>query len=464
MSWPAGTTDGLLAGRYRLESRIAVGGMGEVWRGVDTVLGRAVAVKCLKPEYVGDPEFRERFRGEARHAAGLSHPGIASVYDYGEQLEPEKAAWLVMELVDGEPLSALLHRQGALDPDAALSIVGQAAMALEAAHLAGVVHRDVKPGNLLVRPDGVVKVTDFGIARATNAVPITRTGTMVGTAYYMSPEQASGAPVTPASDVYSLGVVAYECLAGRRPFPGDNAVAVATAHLHDPAPPLPDHLPAQVRALVSRAMEKDPSRRPAHAGELGRTALGLRSALSAGSDATTRLTPDSSPALTRILSTVGPAVAVLDRPARRLPDLSPGRNHRRAVRLASALLAVVVIGLSLRSCGAGGGAPTVVAPSATASSTTTSSTTASSPTAVSVVSASYVGQDPAAVSAALTELGLQPTLTSDGSGSPAGTVGSVSPAGQLAPGSPIVVHVVPAAAPLPAPANGKGKRGKGKHG
>ncbi|MCU1672206.1 MAG: serine/threonine protein kinase, partial [Frankiales bacterium] len=279
MTAPAGCVDGVLAGRYRLDERIAVGGMGEVWRGQDTVLGRLVAVKCLKPEYVHDPEFSERFRAEARHAAGLSHPGIANVYDYGEQSEPEQAAWLVMELVDGEPLSTLLHRKGAMTADQALDVVGQAAMALEAAHVAGVVHRDVKPGNLLVRPDGVVKVTDFGIARATDAVPLTQTGTVVGTAYYLSPEAASGQPVTPASDVYSLGVVAYECLSGQRPFPGDNAVAVALAHLRETPPPLPGSVPSAVQDLVFRAMEKDPALRPVHAGDFGREAQALRAGL-----------------------------------------------------------------------------------------------------------------------------------------------------------------------------------------
>src|SRR4051812_31725747 len=223
-------------GRYTLQQRIAVGGMGEVWRAQDEVLGRAVAVKVLKEEYAADPNFLSRFRNEARHAAGLSHPGIANVFDYGEVGD---TAYLVMELVAGEPLSALLGREGRLDAGRTLDIVGQAALALQAAHDAGVVHRDVKPGNLLVRPDGGVKVTDFGIARATDATPLTRTGLLVGTAAYVSPEQAGGRTVTPASDIYSLGVVAYECLAGRRPFVADSPMAVAMAHLNDTPPALP---------------------------------------------------------------------------------------------------------------------------------------------------------------------------------------------------------------------------------
>jgi serine/threonine-protein kinase len=442
----------LLAGRYRLEERIAVGGMGEVWRAEDTLLGRTVAVKCLKPEYVGDAEFSARFRAEARHAAGLSHPGIASVYDYGEQTEPEPAAWLVMELVAGEPLSALLRRDGALPVDRALDVVGQAALALEAAHTAGVVHRDVKPGNLLVRPDGVVKVTDFGIARATDAVPITRTGTVVGTAFYLSPEQASGGVVTPASDVYSLGVVAYECLTGARPFPGDNPVAVASAHLHQSPPPLPDHLPEPVRALVASALAKDPADRPAHAGELGRTALALRAELAESTTTVLPVDGGADPATTRVLP-VADAPAV---PPRRRSLPAPARNHQRTVRLAAAMLALVLLALAIRSW-SGAGEPTP-APRASAS------TAASAPTRVTVVASAYLGRPAAEVRAALVALGLKPSYAYDGAGGPAGTVRGVSPTGALAPGSAVTISVVPAPSPEPAKDAGSdaGKPGRGK--
>ncbi|ONH30588.1 serine/threonine-protein kinase [Pseudofrankia asymbiotica] len=268
----------VLDNRYRLDGRIATGGMGEVWRGVDQTLGRPVAVKLLRPEYASDESFLVRFRGEARHAARLSHPGIASVYDYGEvaTVDDHPTAYLVMELVEGEPLSAVLHREKRLSPERMLDVLGQSADALEAAHALGIVHRDIKPGNLLIRTDGAVKVTDFGIARAVDAAPLTATGIMMGTAYYVSPEQASGRPVTPASDVYSLGVVAYECLAGRRPFDDRNPIVVVMAHQQDTPPPLPNDVPYQVRALVEQAMAKNPARRPSSAGAFARSAAGIR--------------------------------------------------------------------------------------------------------------------------------------------------------------------------------------------
>ncbi|MCK9932958.1 serine/threonine protein kinase [Frankia sp. Mgl5] len=277
----AASPNTVLDNRYRLDGRIATGGMGEVWRGLDQTLGRPVAVKLLRPEYASDESFLVRFRGEARHAARLSHPGVASVYDYGEvsTADDYPTAYLVMELVEGEPLSALLHREKRLSPDRMLDILGQSADALQAAHALGVVHRDVKPGNLLLRTDGAVKVTDFGIARAVDAAPLTATGIMMGTAYYVSPEQASGRPVTPASDVYSLGVVAYECLAGRRPFDDRNPIVVVMAHQQDTPPPLPSDIPYQVRALVESAMSKDASRRPSSAGAFARSAASIRRSL-----------------------------------------------------------------------------------------------------------------------------------------------------------------------------------------
>ena len=250
-------------GRFRLESRIATGGMGEVWRATDTTLGRTVAVKLLKHEYADDATFRTRFAAEAQHAAALHHPGVAAVYDFGEGTSGDDGPrpYLVMELVDGQPLSALIRPGQPLDPEATRDLMAQAADAIGAAHDAGIIHRDVKPANLLVTPDRRVKITDFGIARATEGMALTQTGQVMGTPQYLSPEQAQGGRATPASDVYSLGVVTFECLTGLRPFTGESPVATALAHLREPVPPLPESVPRDLAAVVTRAMSKDPTER-----------------------------------------------------------------------------------------------------------------------------------------------------------------------------------------------------------
>lgn len=275
MSVRAGTQ---LDGRYLLAERIAVGGMGEVWRATDEVLGRAVAVKVLRAELEEDDAFRKRFRAEARTAGGLPHNGIAAIFDYGETtvapdgtspavgpVQGDGIAYLVMELVPGESLSSILLRERSLSPQQALTLIAQAARALHAAHTRGVIHRDVKPANLMVTPEGRVKVTDFGIARPVDHEPLTMTGQVMGTAHYLAPELARGLDASPLSDVYALGVVAYECLAGRRPFDGDNQVLVATAHLSQEPPPLPPTIPPDVVAVVTAAMAKDPAQRIASA-------------------------------------------------------------------------------------------------------------------------------------------------------------------------------------------------------
>ncbi|PZS37585.1 MAG: serine/threonine protein kinase [Pseudonocardiales bacterium] len=257
----------VLAGRYQLGRRIAIGGMGEVWQAADTRLDRQVAVKVLKPELSGDAEFRQRFHTEARLTASLNHPGIAAVHDYGEAASDPVVAYLVMELVPGDPLDTILIRHPRLSANRTLDILGQAGDALQAAHERGLVHRDIKPANILITPDGKVKLTDFGIARAIDAAPVTRTGMVMGTAHYIAPEQAAGDDAGPTGDVYSLGVVGYECLAGGRPFSADNAVTIAMMHIRDQPPSLPPDVPPAVCELIETALAKDPRQRYRTGGE-----------------------------------------------------------------------------------------------------------------------------------------------------------------------------------------------------
>ncbi|UTM48786.1 protein kinase domain-containing protein [Glutamicibacter mysorens] len=265
-----GTT---LGGRYKLTDRIAIGGMGEVWKARDQVLGRLVAIKILKEEYTDNESFLTRFRVEARHTALLNHPGIAGVFDYGEE---QGSAYLVMELVPGPPLSTIIERERKLEVDRTLSLIAQTARALAAAHEHGLVHRDVKPGNILVMPSGVVKITDFGIARLADQVPLTATGQVMGTAQYLAPEQATGQVATGSSDIYALGVIGYECLAGRRPFTGESQIAIALAQVNDAPPALPDTIPAPVRQLIMSMLAKNPSERPKDATALAKAADALR--------------------------------------------------------------------------------------------------------------------------------------------------------------------------------------------
>ncbi|WP_155370824.1 protein kinase domain-containing protein [Catellatospora vulcania] len=249
----------VLAGRYRLEQRVGSGGMGEVWRAFDEVLGRTVAVKCLLDGRPDDPTFVDRFRAEARIMATISHPGVVEVHDFGDDLAA--GVYLVMKYIEGESLAHTLARVGRLSPEATMRLVAEAAEALHAAHDKGVTHRDIKPGNLLLRTDGSTLVTDFGIARSAGAAGFTTTGSLVGTAGYISPERAMGRPATPASDIYALGIVAYRCLAGHMPFTGDSVVEIALRHVQDDPPPLPPDVPPAVRAVVERAMAKDPALR-----------------------------------------------------------------------------------------------------------------------------------------------------------------------------------------------------------
>ena len=259
--------------RYRLVDRIAIGGMGEVWRAHDEVILRDVAIKILKPEFMGDPGFLERFRVEARHAARVDHEGIADVYDYGEG---SGSAYLVMELVSGDSLARIIEKRIRLSGVEVLSIMEQTARALHAAHEDGLVHRDVKPGNLLITPSGKVKITDFGIARVADQVALTATGQVMGTVQYLAPEQATGKQATPSTDIYSLGIVAYEALTGRRPFTGESQMVIAMAQINDKPPAMDADIDQRVQDLVLSCLAKKPNQRPGSALDLANRAKALR--------------------------------------------------------------------------------------------------------------------------------------------------------------------------------------------
>jgi serine/threonine-protein kinase len=434
-----------LGGRYRLESVLANGGMGQVWRAQDIRLQRSVAVKILRSEFTGDATFLSRFRAEAQCAALLNHPHIATVHDYGEEValdSGEPLAYLVMELVDGESLFDLLARRGRLDASDTLRIIGQTAAALAAAHAAGVVHRDVKPGNVLVTPDLKVKITDFGIAQSASSVPLTGTGQVIGTAQYMSPEQAAGGKATPASDVYAVGVVAYECLAGRRPFEGESSAQVALQQIQDMPPPLAPTVPDSVRRLVERAMAKDPAARFPGGAAL-RDAIDRLAApgftVAADRRPTAVLGIQSLPR-TAVATAPAPTAGAPTAETRRLPAPSidrRGRNDRGFAVLRRAatitLLVVVAVVAALTSTGIAGafsqrqpvGAPT---------------TSAASHAPVQVRATDLVGRPIAGVQAQLTTLGLtvqpRPVATGD---VPPGQVISVDPVGWGVPGQPLVV-------------------------
>lgn len=461
--------------RYRLEERIAGGGMGEVWRARDDVLGRVVALKVLRPEYADDPEFRARFRAEARHTAALSHPGIATVHDYGEVEAPDAhgnvrtSPYLVLELVPGESLARLLAREGRLSGDRALDVLAQAGRALQAAHDAGIVHRDVKPANLLVRPNGVIKVTDLGIARAAGATALTGTGAVLGTPHYLSPEQAAGRGATPASDVYALGVVGYQCLAGRRPYAAEHPAAILAAHRELPPDPLPADVPEAAAQVVLRALAKRPGERTPSAEALAREATRARAALTAPEPRRLRPRPDRPP--------TPPAPTSETVPAAPLRARDPSR--RRGRLLAAVAVPVIAAGVAVavllssgdgersapRAPGSPQSTPRTVATTAPTPATPTAPTpapttptigptatapaptpTATAPGRPAPTGAGLVGRPYRAALGELRRAGVRPRVVFSSStrGSPApGAVYEVQPAGRLRPGTRAQVYVQP---------------------
>ncbi|TQN40667.1 serine/threonine-protein kinase [Blastococcus colisei] len=423
----------VLGGRYELLSPLATGGMGQVWRARDTLLDRPVAVKVLRSEYTGTPTFLARFRAEARHTAGLAHRNIAALHDYGEipagDGAPEHLAYLVMELVEGEALSDLLARERRLPVGPTLDLLQQTAAGLAAAHAAGVVHRDVKPGNILVGDDGTVKITDFGIAWSASSVPLTQTGQVVGTAQYLSPEQAAGGKAGPASDVYALGVIGYECLAGRRAFDGENPVQIALKQLRDIPDPLPDDVPENVRRLVDRALLKDPAARFADGAAFWEAVTDVLAG--------------------RMLTPPPPQDGGTRQFAAVAAGLLPRR--RRATRILAPLAAVLAgAGIAIAGTQLIGSAPPPVAEEA-----------GSSP--VVLVADDYVGRPVAEVEAELGALGLSVQRSAEETVAQApGLVTGVTPAGAVPEGALVTVSyaVAPRVAPVPdvpaAPQDGTG--------
>jgi serine/threonine-protein kinase len=314
----------VLGGRYELDEQVGNGGYCEVWRAMDIVLSRLVAVKLLHPGYASKPDALARFQAEARHAGALSHDNIACVLDYGEPADGQPP-YLVMELVDGPSLEDALA-DGPLDARRSMDVIAQAAAGLQAAHAAGLVHRDVKPANILLASGGIVKLTDFGIAHAVGSAAVTPSGEMVGTPGYLSPEQVAGEQATAASDLYALGVAAYECLAGAPPFDG-MALEIAVAHRDRPLPPLPPSVPAAVATFVMHLTAKDPAWRPGSAAEVALSAGRLRDGLSATMGAGTGGGPHPSPEAPAGASVTG-------------PDQRPRAGRRRpALTLAALVLA-----------------------------------------------------------------------------------------------------------------------------
>jgi serine/threonine-protein kinase len=433
-----------LASRYRLDYEIAAGGVGEVWQAKDLVLGRTVAIKLLRPEYAQHAETRERFRFEAKHAASVTHPAIAQVFDYHEG-DAQTRPFLVMELVEGPSLAEVLAA-GQLDPERVMDIVAQAAAGLDAAHRAGLVHRDIKPANLLLSTGGTVKITDFGIAHAAGSAPVTRHGQVVGTPAYLAPERVAGQAAGPASDLYSLGIVAHECLTGVRPFTG-TSVEIAIAHSQRALPPLPASVPAPVAAFIAELTTKDPAARPASARLVSARAAQLRDSL-AGYGAWPQ--SDRAGAARTMIGDAHPATLADANPWH--PDHGDGwqphaRSSDRAWPRRRVALAIVVAAVTAGVIGWYASATTGAGarPPAPAASHGASKPSAPTGSKVTVDLNALSGQPVNNVMSTLRSLGLRPVISwvPQGDHMPdPGTVVAVYPNGLVPAGSQVTVSAV----------------------
>jgi serine/threonine-protein kinase len=460
----------ILGNRYRLDELIARGGMGEIWRATDSVLGRRVAVKMLRRDVAGQAALRERFESEARNLALIAHPSIATVHDFGEH---DGLAYLVMEFVVGESLATRLFREGAMSSEQVVGIIDEVANGLAVVHDAGVVHRDVTPANIMITEQGRAKLTDFGISRLAESPSHTATGNVLGTPQYMSPEQLRGEPVTPASDVYSLGIVAYEMLTGHPPFSGDTPIVVALAQLHDLPPPLPESVPASIADLVGRCLNKAPVDRPPDGRELvrelgGRSSAGTSQRLDGSAASTVAFEAQPAVAPTIAMGAAATrAMTTTSDPATGSPDASlvgPLRRHRtkRLVSIAAVIAAAValVVAVALTTGGDGDqlaqdltsvvpGNVTDAAPTTAPSPATTAvavvapvATVAPTPTAV-IDPAAFIGRNRGQVADELRTLGyvvVEQRVEVDADVE-RNTVVAVAPSGEVPLGSTIELQV-----------------------